>query len=95
MLQKVYHVHISSKKKDGSSPSSIKQRTLRETRSKTSSTFPKSCFFCKKVMRKEQGKRVACHKLQTKQAEEKIKQMALTKNDTNLLLHIREVDLIA
>ena len=46
-------------------------------------------------MKTEQGKRVACHKLQTKQAEEKIKQQALSKNDTNLLLHIREVDLIA
>ena len=46
-------------------------------------------------MRKEQGKRVACHKLQTKQEENQIKQMSLTKNGTNLLLHIREVDLIA
>lgn len=41
------------------------------------------------------SKNTSCHLLLTKQAEAKIKQRAEDKNDTDILLHIRGIDLIA
>ena len=46
-------------------------------------------------MRAENGNKEACHRLQTKQAEGRIKQQALIKYDSNLILHIGDVDLTA
>ena len=84
------------RKKKISLPGGQRQRTSMEKNCTTRSLFPEICFFVKKkIMRKEQGKRVACHKLRTKQAEEKLKHMALIKKDTKLLRYIRRVDLIA
>lgn len=53
------------------------------------------CFFCKQT-RKEFNKRTYCpYKITTVDAEQKIKEVAVMKEDEQLLLHIRDLDLIA
>lgn len=86
---------ISSLKQKSTQSHPESTRAKRTKLNEPAGFFPKVCFFCKQT-RKAFNKRSYCpYKITTVDAEKKIKEAALLKEDEQLLLHIREVDLIA
>ncbi len=57
--------------------------------------FPNHCMICKKESLKVKGKRQNLSKIVTKNAETTLKKAAMLKNDSEMLIHVQDVDLIA
>ena len=86
---------LSSQKRKISSSHPESTRAKRIKMDEPERLFPKVCFFCKQGRKKINKRSYYPYKITTVDAEHKIKEAALLTEDEELLLHVREVDLIA